>query len=113
MQAVTRVNAEQASKRVMRKPTRSRIRGRLPFLGKRAKRAPKDSAGVLARACIQEEDRCNTGSPIVWSGRFDQTDAREGKAVRDGVTERPVVPWKAGNAGGGKGASVQDQRKTW
>jgi acetyl esterase/lipase len=35
--------------------------------------------------------------------RCDQTDAREGQAVRDGVTERPVVPWKPGNAGGGKG----------
>jgi hypothetical protein len=36
MQAVTRVNAEQASKSAMRKPTRSRIRGRLPSMGKRA-----------------------------------------------------------------------------
>lgn len=72
-------------------------------MGKRAKRAPKGSAGVLAIACIQEEDCCNTGSPIVWSGCGDQTDAREGQAVHDGVTERPVVPWKPGNAGGGKG----------
>src|ERR1700730_5776296 len=33
----------------------------------------------------------------------DQPDAREGGAGRPGVTERPVVPMKPGNAGGGKG----------
>ena len=32
-----------------------------------------------------------------------QPDAREGQAGRDGVAERPVVPGKPGNAGGGKG----------
>ena len=35
--------------------------------------------------------------------RDDQPDAREGQAGRLGVTERPVVPLKPGNAGGGKG----------
>src|SRR5205814_10010880 len=33
----------------------------------------------------------------------DQPDAREGQAGRTGVAERPVVPLKPGNAGGGKG----------
>src|SRR5881275_1063747 len=33
----------------------------------------------------------------------DQPDAREGQAGRIGVAERPVVPMKPGNAGGGKG----------
>ena len=33
----------------------------------------------------------------------DQPDAREGQAGRFGVAERPVVPRKPGNAGGGKG----------
>ena len=33
----------------------------------------------------------------------DQPDAREGQAGRPGVAERPVVPKKPGNAGGGKG----------
>ncbi len=36
VQAVTRVNAEQASKGTMRGPTRSRNRGRLTWLGKPA-----------------------------------------------------------------------------
>ncbi len=33
----------------------------------------------------------------------DQPDAREGRFGRCGVTERPVVPMKPGNSGGGKG----------
>jgi hypothetical protein len=37
VQAVTRVNAEQASKRTMRRPTRLPYRGRLTWLGERAK----------------------------------------------------------------------------
>ena len=78
MQAVTRVNAEQASKSAMRKPTRSRIRGRLPSMGKRAIPAPIDSAGVVATACIQEEDRCNTGNPIARSDiTINRTPARD------------------------------------
>ena len=35
--------------------------------------------------------------------RDDQPDAREGQAGRLGMTERPVVLAKPGNAGGGKG----------
>ena len=38
VQAVTRVNAEQTSKRTMRRPTRQPFRGRLIRLGDRAKR---------------------------------------------------------------------------
>ena len=37
VQAVTRVNAEQASKRTMRRPTRRPFRGRLTRLSERAK----------------------------------------------------------------------------
>ena len=45
VQAVTRVNAEQASKRTMRRPTRQPFRGRLTRLGYRA----KGSAQLLRR----------------------------------------------------------------
>ena len=42
------------------------------------------------------------GKPV--RGReHDQPEAREGKAGPTGVTERPVVPRKLGNASGGKG----------
>jgi hypothetical protein len=33
----------------------------------------------------------------------DQPDAREGQTGRSGVAERPIIPMKPGNSGGGKG----------
>jgi hypothetical protein len=110
VQAVTQVNAEQASKRTMRGPTRLPYRGRLTRLGKRADEAPSRCAGVVATACTQGK-RTQHGKPRgVLSD--EQPDAREGWTGRPGVTERPVLPLKPGNAGGGEGASVQDRRKT-
>jgi hypothetical protein len=53
VQAVTRVNAEQTSKTLMRRPTRPPLRGRLARPGKRAKKAPGRFAGVWATACTQ------------------------------------------------------------
>jgi len=50
-QAITRVNAEQVPKILMRRPTRSESRGRLPWPGKRATNAPDQSAGILAMGC--------------------------------------------------------------
>ena len=54
-----------------------------------------------------QEDRCNTGSPMSWNGTNVQPDTREGQAGRHRVAERPVVPWKPGNAGGGKGPQLK------
>src|SRR3974377_174947 len=102
VQAVTRVNAEQASKRTMRRPTRQPFRGRLTRLGVNERRsAPSRCAGVVATACTQGK-RAQHGRPqgVVSD---DQPDAREGQAGRVGETERFAVPRKPGNAGGGKG----------
>src|SRR6185369_9316934 len=101
VQAVTRVNAEQASKRTMRRPTRRPFRGRLTRLGERAKNTPSRCAGVVAAACTQGK-RTQHGKPrgVVSD---DQPDAREGQAGRPGVAERSAIPLKPGNAGGGKG----------
>jgi hypothetical protein len=76
VQAVTRVNAEQASKRTMRRPTRQLYRGRLTRLGDRARTPPIRCAGVVATACTQGK-RAQRGKPqgVV---RDDQPDAREG-----------------------------------
>jgi hypothetical protein len=95
------VNAEQSSKRTMRRPTRSPFRGRLTRLGKRAKDISSCCAGVVATACTQGK-RAQHGKPLGVS-KDDQPDAREGQAGRFGVTERLVVPMKPGNSGGGKG----------
>src|SRR5271166_1874700 len=101
VQAATRVNAEQASKRSMCRPTRQPFRGRLIRLGERATSTPRRCTGVVAAACTQGK-RTQHGKPqgVV---RDDQPDAREGQAGRPGVAERFVVPLKPGNAGGGKG----------
>src|SRR5438552_3317197 len=102
MQAVTRVNAEQASKRTMHRPTRLPYRGRLTRFGRIERSgAPNRCAGVLATACTQGK-RTQHGRPQ-GVGRDDQPDAREGQAGRPGEAERFVVPLKPGNSGGGKG----------
>src|SRR6516165_6394127 len=63
------------------------------------------------RRHVHKESARNTGSPSVI--RDDQPDAREGQAGRSGVAERPVVPMKPGNAGGGKGPQFETDAKTW
>ena len=100
VQAATRVNAEQTSKRTMYRPTRQPYRGRLIRMGDRAKTTPMRCTGVVAAACTQGK-RTQHGKPrgVV---RDDQPDAREGQAGRHGVAERLVVPLKPGNSGGGK-----------
>jgi hypothetical protein len=63
VQAVTRVNAEQTSKRPMRRPTHPHIWGRLTRLGSRAKDIPSRCAGVVATACTQGK-RTQHGKPL-------------------------------------------------
>ncbi len=66
------------------------------------KHALSRCAGVVATACTQGK-RTQHGKPDSVVGCDDQPDTREGQAGRYGVAERPVVPGKLGNAGGGKG----------
>ena len=102
MQAETRVNVEQASKRAMRKPTHLRFgEGRCPS-GETSDRRRMDSAGVVTSACMQEEVVRNTGSPC-GGERDPQPVPREGQAGPLRVAERPVVVKKPGNSGGAKG----------
>src|SRR6516164_9392554 len=101
VQAATRVNAEQASKRSMCRPTRPPNRGRLIRPGGMSEITPSRCTGALAAACTQGK-RTQHGKPHCVI-RDDQPDAREGQAGRTGVAERPVVPLKPGNAGRGKG----------
>ena len=99
VQAATRVNVEQASKRTMCRPTRLPYRGRLKWLGELSEDC-RCYTGVLAAACTQGK-RTKHGKPqgVVSD---DQSDAREGQVGRHGVAERFAVPLKPGNAGGGK-----------
>ena len=43
------------------------------------------------------------GKPLAMRVSGSQPDAREGQAWSPGVADRPEVPMKPGNAGGGKG----------
>ena len=104
MQAVTRVNAEQASKQVVQEPTRL-------SLGEGRRRCSSMSEQVH-RSCRGIGDgmqatgtRRNTGSP--GGDRSGQPATRESQAGPCGVAERPAVPRKPGNAGGGKGPQLK------
>ena len=64
-------------------------------------------AGVVATACLTQETNATREAPAV-AARDRQPDAREGQAGPRGVTERPVVAMKPGNAGGAKGPQFKD-----
>ena len=91
-QAVTRVNAEQASKQVRWEPTQQRDGEgrRRRFSGERLD-PTCDPTGVLATACRYREIERNTGNPS--GGRVAQPDAREGQAgpPRGGGQARSTV----------------------
>jgi integrase len=63
VQAVTRVNAEQASKRTMRRPTRLPFRGRLIRLGEVSIAIRSAAAPGYWRQHVHKESARNTGSP--------------------------------------------------
>src|SRR5258706_12182512 len=106
VQAATKVNAGQISKRTMRRPTRQPFRGRLIRLGYRAKLSAqtlrRDSGGSMyTRKAYATREAPRRGQSD------DQLETREGQAGRFGVAEGVLVPVKLGNAGGGKGPPVQ------
>ena len=110
MQAVTRVNVEQASKRVMRKPTRLYFGEGCDLLGKRAISAPRGSAGVMTMACMQEEGWCNTGQVAEVVGG--PTGLPRGTGRAEEPAEGSVVPVNSGNAEGGKGPQFKTDARS-
>jgi hypothetical protein len=93
-QAVTRVNAEQASKIIMWEPTlqgegEGRCRG---VFGERTTRT-HDPTGVMATACRHR--RATATREIPDGGRrASQPATREGRAGLSGKSDRPIVPTK-------------------
>src|SRR5205823_8659516 len=85
----------------MCRPTRRPFRGRLTRLGAMS----EDYAQPLHRgsggSMYTRKAHATRETPM--RDQDDQPDAREGQAGRTGVAEKPVVPMKPGNAGGGKG----------
>ena len=96
------VNVEQASKRVMRKPTRRQYGEGCQRPGKRATRAPVGSAGGIDGGMHARGRQQQHGKPCRWRARA-KPGAREGQLGPAGWRERPVVAEKPGNAGGAKG----------
>ena len=101
VQAVTRVNAEQSSKRTMRRPTRQPFRGRLIRLGEQSEEYAQPLRRGSGDSMYTRKAYATRKPHGVVSN--DQPEAREGQAGRLGVAERFVVPLKPGNSGGGKG----------
>jgi len=106
MQAGTRVNVEQASKRATRKPTRLRCGEGRRRRGEMSDSRLDDSAGVVTSACMRRKSSGTREAPAVGR-RAAQPGPRERQAGPLGVAERPVVLTKPGNAGGGKGPWVR------
>lgn len=98
----TRVNVEQASKRVMWKPTRLIYGEGRRRSGLKSDIRWTDSTGVVTTACMEEEVVWNTGSPN-GGARDPQLVVRESQTRSFWVAERPVVAKKPSNSGGAKG----------
>ena len=56
----------------------------------------------------QTQEKHGTREAPAVVARDCQPDTREGQAGPCGVTERPVLPTKPGNSGGGKGPQFKD-----
>src|ERR1700689_4410641 len=80
VQAATRVNVEQASKRKMCRPTRLPYRGRLKQLVELSESTASCYTGVLAAACTQGK-RTQHGKPQARSAMTNRTPARDRSAA--------------------------------
>src|SRR5450631_1631622 len=77
VQAATRVNAEQASKRTMCRPTRLPYRGRLTRLDEMSEVIRPNATPGYWRQHVHKESARNTGSPKAWSAMINRKPARD------------------------------------
>ena len=80
-------------------------------MGEYERTSPIGPAGVLATACRQRGPDATREAPAVIAVG-DQPATRERQAGPSGVAERPVVPMKPGNAGGGKGPQLKGNARS-
>ena len=99
--AVTCVNAEQASKSLMREPSRLRT-AKAVIAAATERPALLRSRRGIGDGTPGQFSIATREAPPGGNGRC-QPEAREGQAGPGGVAEGSVVPWKSGNADGGKG----------
>ena len=77
VQAATRVNAEQASKRKMCRPTRLPYRGRLKQPGELSEELRPVATPGYWRRHVHKESARNTGSPKAWSAMTNRKPVRD------------------------------------
>ena len=122
MQAVTTVNAGEASKTLMRKPTqRHHGEGRRRRVAK-PELKPVDDKDLMVppgyrRQHVCKESNINTGSPSGEDQGSSTEPPARARAGPDGMAERFVVPMgkakpprEAGNDRGGKEPQLKEQR---
>jgi hypothetical protein len=106
-QAATRVNAEQAPKIPMRKPTRLHDGEGCHRRERRATRPERvrrgSGGGMSARRLDATRETPHDAAT--------QPDAREGQAGSGGESERPIAPLKPAKADGGKGPWFKETQK--
>jgi hypothetical protein len=105
LQAVTRVNAVQASKKLMQELTRHN-NGESGNPWESTSERVHGSCRGSGDGMQTQGTRRNTGNPS-GDRRGDQPVTRESQAGPRGVAERPVVLKKPGNVGGGKGPQLK------
>src|SRR5260370_4251818 len=88
VQAATRANAEQSSKRTMRRSTRQPYRGRLIRLDEMSEAIRSDAAPGKWRRHVHKESARNTGSPKAGSAMTNR------KPVRDRLR---ALGWRIGS----------------
>jgi len=101
VQAVTRVNAEQAPKKQLQEPTGLLHKGRPLTVEKHERTGSIEPAGVRATACRHRRPGA-TRETLAVVAVMDQLATRERQTRPSGVAERLVVPRKPGKPGGGK-----------
>jgi hypothetical protein len=97
---------------VMQEPTRresreGRRRGGYAASGRHERSSPIGPAGVWAAARPAQGDRTQHGKPLTGEACDLQPATREGQAGPFRVSERPIVPRKPRNGGGGKGPRLK------
>ena len=110
LQAVTRVNAVQASEKLMQELTRRNFGESGNQWERTSEQAHWSCRGSGDGMQTQGTGR-NTGNPS-GDRSLDQPATRESQAGPGGVAERLGVPGKPGNAGGGKGPQLKGDARS-
>ena len=110
LQAVMRMNAVQASKKLMQELTRRDSRESRRQWVSTSEQARWSCRGI-GDGMQTQGNRRNTGNPS-GDRNLDQPATRESQAGPCGVAERLGVPRKPGNAGGGKGPQLKGDARS-